>query len=160
MKIAIPDHTKLCEAFLRGEQWNHQGIMMGGHTDENDFHQGIEDRRGLEARLYAAGLDRIRPWLSEIKDCAAYEWSLNLMGYKPVHDANQLENVGCVLACPRYGPTMHYRCLTEIAKSGADTQMIQGCFWWQQLWAKWLGALGCLAQRKARFNKILVQISN
>ena len=133
IKIAVPDFAALAKAYVNDEMLNYQGFIMGGHTDPNDYHGGIQDKAGLTDLFMKCGIERIQEWETEINDCASYPWSLNLMGFKPYSDVERLENVGAVLACPRLGFTQHFRSLNELARCGAAVQIIQGCFWWEQL---------------------------
>jgi hypothetical protein len=89
LKIAVPDFEWICRQYLKevdnpgskGE--NITGYLMGGQTDENDFHEAIFDRRGLKSGMEAAGLVDIQEWVSEADDCARLPVSLNLQGTKP-----------------------------------------------------------------------------
>jgi hypothetical protein len=89
LKIAVPDFRKIAEAYLAGNphEWPIQGYVMGGQTDERDFHHAIFDEDGLREAFASLGLVDIGPWESAVKDCASLPVSLNLQGRKPGEDA-------------------------------------------------------------------------
>jgi hypothetical protein len=81
IKIAVPDVTYAMQNL------NHphaEGWIMGGQTDEDDFHYALFNHSKLWTILNNAGLCNIHIWKSEINDCAALPVSLNLAGYKPL----------------------------------------------------------------------------
>jgi hypothetical protein len=84
LKIAVPDFKWIAEAYLKGERVPFHAYAMGGQTDEHDFHKALFDRPALWKLLIEAGLEHVRTWESEIKDCASLPVSLNLMAQKPV----------------------------------------------------------------------------
>ena len=135
LKIAVPDFGALARAYVNDDPMPYQAYVMGGHQDGNDYHQAIMDREGLEVMFYQAGLERLRTWKTEegVVDCSLYPWSLNLMGYKPTANHDRLDNVGHVLAAPRFSPTLQFRGMLETVHIGAAPNIIQGCFWSQQL---------------------------
>lgn len=83
LKIAVPDFHKIAEDYLANRPSMTQGYTMGGQLDEHDFHRAIFDEGYLRELLKQAGLVDIKPWTSEIRDCASLPVSLNLMGRKP-----------------------------------------------------------------------------
>jgi predicted SAM-dependent methyltransferase len=78
LKIAVPDFQKIAEDYLAGKHAPHEGYLVGGQADQNDYHKAVFDRERLRHLLSDAGLVLISPWTSEIQDCAAYSISLNL----------------------------------------------------------------------------------
>lgn len=92
LKLAVPDFQKIARAYvdhLDGKNLcpgNLEGYLMGGQTDEYDYHKALFDEPGLRKMMEAAGLVDIQPWTSEIPDCANLPISLNLMGTKPPLD--------------------------------------------------------------------------
>jgi hypothetical protein len=93
LKIAVPDFDWIVNA--QKEAWvlgNTEGIsaadllqsyLMGGQVDGNDYHKAIFTKIKLKWLLEDCGLVNVRPWASEIQDCASLPVSLNLMGQKP-----------------------------------------------------------------------------
>ena len=134
LKVAVPDFKWLAKAYLAQHDVNIQGIVMGGHTDENDHHGSIFDTDTLKEMLARVGLQRIGKWKSDAQDCARFDFSCNCMGYKPHGPTQSLENVRAVLAAPRFGPTMHFRCILNACGAlRIHTTIVQGCFWWMQI---------------------------
>lgn len=84
LKIAVPDFAKIC-AWYQNKQWDKpiHASLMGGQTNDEDFHRSIFDENSLRVRMQQAGLVDIKPWRAEITDCASLEVSLNLQGTKP-----------------------------------------------------------------------------
>jgi len=81
LKIAVPDFDKIITVYSNGMPID--GYVMGGQSDEYDYHKALFNERSLRAQMEAAGLVDIKPWTSEIADCASLPVSLNLMGMKP-----------------------------------------------------------------------------
>jgi FkbM family methyltransferase len=85
LKVAVPDLEVIAGEYVAG---NPQGLplagyLMGGQTDDHDYHRAVFDHTALSKLLFDAGLRDIGPWKSEVKDCASLPVSLNLMGRKP-----------------------------------------------------------------------------
>jgi SAM-dependent methyltransferase len=99
LKIAVPDFQHVAERYVAGEEVNVQGYVMGGQSDERDFHKALFDRAGLEQALRNAGLIGIRDWKSEIEDCAALPVSLNLAATKP----GARPKIAAICSMPRLG---------------------------------------------------------
>ena len=153
LKIAVPDFHWIAQEYLKGaSEYPLTGYVMGGQTDENDFHKSLFDESALRHRLTVAGLTDIQPWHSEIKDCAALPVSLNLMGRKPEvkanGDGNGLQFVagnwyekasltsetikvrpGVILSTPRFGPLDAAEAIYDIASGlGAPRFKSLGCW--------------------------------
>ena len=84
LKIAVPDFDDLVRRRALGEHWDYESIIMGGQVDELDYHKSIWNYDKLHFLMTKLGLQNIQTWQSEIVDCAAYPFSLNLMGRKPI----------------------------------------------------------------------------
>ncbi len=82
LKIAVPDF-KWIAAHCNRNDLPIEGYLMGGQTDDEDYHKSIFDEQKLTRLMQAAGLVDIQKWQSEIEDCAALPVSLNLKGRKP-----------------------------------------------------------------------------
>jgi len=82
LKIAVPDFDDLIRRRNMGQKWDFEAIIMGGQVDERDYHKSIWTQEKLRYLMEALGLSDIKTWQSEIADCAAYPFSLNLMGVK------------------------------------------------------------------------------
>jgi len=85
LKIAVPDFAKIAQWYVEKRQGlPMQSYILGGQTDENDYHKAMFDSGLLTRCLMNAGLVDIKPWVSEIEDNASWEVSLNLQGTKPM----------------------------------------------------------------------------
>lgn len=82
LRVAVPNFAWVCEQYLKGEPIPTAGYVMGGQTDPDDFHRSIWDEEHLRDTLGQLGLRDIKPWKSEINDCASLPVSLNLEGVK------------------------------------------------------------------------------
>ena len=84
LKVAVPDFKWIAQEYLKGaSEYPLMGYVIGGQTDDHDYHKALFDETALRHRLRVAGLTDIQPWRSEVNDCAALPVSLNLMGRKP-----------------------------------------------------------------------------
>lgn len=82
LKIAVPDFEELVRRWKRGVDIDIEAILMGGQTDERDYHKSIWTLPKLRHIMTEFGLTDIRTWQTEILDCASFPFSLNLMGVK------------------------------------------------------------------------------
>jgi predicted SAM-dependent methyltransferase len=133
LRIAVPDFESLAKGYLEGKtlpapiEW----VVMGGQSDADDFHKSVHDREHLRARLAKAGLVLLRPWESEIKDCAEYAISLNIEGTKPA--VSELK-VSAAMSVPRLGFTDNMNCAFEtLVPLGIKLRRQGGAFWGQAL---------------------------
>ena len=83
LKIAVPDFDDLCRRRALGEVMDYECVIMGGQVDERDYHKSVWNYDKLHYLMSSLGLTDIKTWQSEIRDCAAYPFSLNLEGRKP-----------------------------------------------------------------------------
>ena len=109
---------------------------MGGQNDENDFHSCIFDTDSLTMILEASGLVDIKPWESDIQDCAGLPISLNLMGRKP--DPSETKAIGrkisAIMSMPRLTFTDTMTCIfRHIVAKGIPFNRSSGVFWGQCL---------------------------
>lgn len=82
LRIAVPDFKWIAKSYTEGQDINFPGYLMGGQTDDNDYHKSIFDKLILTSVMEAVGLSDIQEWQSEIQDCASLLVSLNLQGTK------------------------------------------------------------------------------
>lgn len=132
IKIAVPDFEWICANL---DHPLTEGYVMGGQTDENDFHHALFNREKLTKLMELASLVDIFPWVSDVEDCAALPVSLNLMGTKPGPaipiDYSQLRIVGC-LSAPRIGFMDNFACIaTVLAEMGIPMLPHRGALWEQ-----------------------------
>ncbi len=132
LKIAVPDFRNISSRYLKGERINTTGFIMGGQTDDNDYHKSLFDEEALRAMMDLIGLRDIKRWESELKDCASYDISLNLMGCKPNGDAGGVigttgvKEAGTVETRADMGKTVSAE--VDCSKIGAVMSMPRLCF--------------------------------
>ncbi len=79
LRVAVPDLDK-CIADRSNPNWH--CYIMGGQTDENDYHKALFTEVMLREVMTQAGFTDIAPWTSANTDCASMPISLNLEGRK------------------------------------------------------------------------------
>lgn len=132
LKVAVPDFGWVAEHYVRGEPVNVQGYVMGGHVDADDRHGVVFDREELGHALRRAGLYDLRPWESEVQDCAALPVSLNLQGRKK-GPLPKLKVAGA-MSVPRLGFNDNFYCWFEaLVPFGILPTKYDGAFWGQCL---------------------------
>ena len=131
LKIAVPDLKAIAEQYLAGKEINVQGYLMGGQTDERDFHKCAFDRELLETAMRAAGLISIRDWASELQDCAALPISLNLAGTKP---GGAAPKIAAICSMPRLGFNDFWGVMLDrVRPRGIPFYRSIGVFWGKKL---------------------------
>lgn len=98
IRLAVPDVDKA----LATDNPERLFWLMGGQSDENDFHRSAYDRGRLQAMMKAVGLADIKPWESPNTDTASHPCSLNLEGRKPDIDEAVDLKIGAFMTLPRY----------------------------------------------------------
>lgn len=131
IRIAVPDFKTIAEDYLTGKAQPHELYVMGGQTDRNDYHQAMFDRDKLRHLLAGQGLVLIRPWVSEIEDCAAYPISLNLEAYKPHMEEIKVSGA---MSMPRLTFTDNFFCAMEACfPCKVKLRRHGGAFWGQSM---------------------------
>lgn len=131
LRIAVPDFAKAAQGYLEGAAQPTEGYIMGGHTDAADVHKSLFDEEKLKRLLAAAGLVLIRPWRSELADCAALPVSLNLSGTKPYQKEF---GVSAVMSMPRLTWTENSVCVMEALNPlNIRYRSVTGAYWGQCL---------------------------
>lgn len=134
LRLAVPDFEWIAKQYLAGQPIPVQSYVMGGHTDSDDKHGCVFDRECLAELMCSAGLERIGEWKSELDDCATYECSLNLQGFKPLGRSVDMSGVLAFLSAPRFGPIMHFRFASHaFGRLSIRYQIGQGAYWHQIL---------------------------
>ncbi len=132
LKLAVPDFAWLAKRYLNGEKGNYQGFLMGGQTDEDDYHRTLFDEECLRDVFNSAGLVDVERWKSDVSDCATYPFSLNLMARKPIPVPKL--NIGCAMSTPRLGfQDNFFGWATALMPYGIRPTRYEGCFWGQCL---------------------------
>lgn len=107
LRIAVPDHHKIVEAYnhgLHGDQV--ENWWLGAQESEDDYHKAMFTELALRQAMLSAGLVHIKPWTSAEGSKAAHPISLNLCGRKP--KPIKIEGVQAVMSVPRYASTASY----------------------------------------------------
>jgi SAM-dependent methyltransferase len=131
LQVAVPDFAKVAEAYLAGVEQPTQHYVMGGHIDANDHHGAIFDRANVMKALSDVGLVMLRPWQSDLKDCAALPISLNIEGKKP---HNRALRVRGLMSAPRLGYNDMWNCAMQfLPPLGVPLKKLGGAFWGQVL---------------------------
>lgn len=133
LRIAVPDFEQIGRGYFegKGEKCPVEVLLMGGQTDQDDYHKALFDRAHLRLRMSNAGLVLLRPWVSEVKDCADYPISLNIEGTKPA--VSELK-VSAVMSVPRLGFMSNFgSCIDSVLPLGIRLRRQGGAFWGQAL---------------------------
>jgi hypothetical protein len=132
IRIAVPDFDWIVRSHAEGSDVPTEAYLMGGQTDEADFHRSIFTRDKLRHILANAGLAIIRPWRSELgDDCSALPVSLNLSATKP---RVKRPVVRGVMTMPRLGfNDMWNSAVTALPKLGIEFTGVTGAYWNQCL---------------------------
>lgn len=113
LKIAVPDFDYLIQH--RSDDMPLEAYLMGGQTNDGDYHKSLYTERKLRDLMKYFGLTDITRWQSEIDDCAALPVSLNLQGKKSltgnVAPSTRVEvnaKVAALVSIPRLGWNDHW----------------------------------------------------
>ena len=82
IRIAVPDFDKIVQMALKGGDDLWHLYLMGGQTDENDYHKSLFTAESLRQQMEIAGLVKVERWESDNTDTASHRVSLNLEGIK------------------------------------------------------------------------------
>jgi SAM-dependent methyltransferase len=137
IKIAVPNFDWVIAAYNsdKASEIPVESYLFGGHVDYNDRHGAMFNEEKLRAVLKVAGLSSIRPWKSDIADCASLQVSLNLEATKRL-PVTKLEGVHGIMSAPRLAFTDQVTAMLEtIHKLRIPIQVRQGVFWGQTLTA-------------------------
>ena len=135
LKIAVPNFEWIARNYLDGKPIQVQGYTMGGQVDGDDYHKAIFDAEMLTELMRSVGLTDIRPWVSDVQDCASLPVSLNLMGTKGKPFEMPADwRIGSSMSVPRLGFMDNFYCAFQSLvplKIGLRKQ--SGAFWGQCL---------------------------
>ena len=82
--VSVPDFARIVGQMLGGRaDPNLCRYIMGGQTDEHDFHYAIFTGSILNSYLHEAGFDRINEVQSEGRNTSRHWCSLNMEAYRP-----------------------------------------------------------------------------
>lgn len=127
LRIAVPDFATIAAGYAAGEREHTASYLMGGQTAPDDFHKSLFDHETLKRIMSDAGLVLLKPWRSELEDCAALPVSLNLEGYKP--HANRLSIRG-VMSAGRFGCNDMWACAIRVfPQVNVPFRKVGGAYW-------------------------------
>lgn len=139
LRVAVPDLDWIRQ-HMDDSSLPIEGYLMGGQTDENDYHRSIYTERKLRDMMRYVGLGEISRWQSEINDCASYPMSLNLQGVKrqdTEQNGDKIEvraKVGALMSVPRLGWNDHWGAAWTALRSdefNIPLYKFGGAFWEQ-----------------------------
>lgn len=82
--VAVPDFPMIADLMLGGSQdSNLERYIMGGQTDEDDFHYAIFSSHKLGCMMLSAGFERTRKMPPEGPNTSQHWCSLNMECFKP-----------------------------------------------------------------------------
>lgn len=140
IRISVPDVDKVLTLTESDPNWAY--YLMGGQTDENDFHKSAYDGARLGGYLENAGFEGIRTWASANTDLAASDISLNLEAIKKraevvvpsVSPESLTIRVRAICGMPRIGWNDAWMSFSDALKPlGIPIETFQGCFWGQNV---------------------------
>lgn len=107
-------------------------VLLGGHRDAHDVHGAMFDEAGLNWMMSRAGLINMRPWKSEVADCAAMDVSLNLAGMKPIPWERGQHKVHMLMSLPRLCWTRNHACCLSVCyQLGIEVHTTEGAYFHQ-----------------------------
>jgi hypothetical protein len=130
LQISVPDFQKCAKLYMDRTNQPVEMFIMGGQTDDNDYHKSLWDQTSLTDAMKSAGLNDIRGWASTIPDNAARgDVSINLEGFKrqPV----KVANVQAIISMPRLCFTENAFGWLPIIRMGIPITKSTGVFWGQ-----------------------------
>jgi hypothetical protein len=132
LKIAVPNFDSIVDMYKQGTDNRIGAYLMGGQTDDNDYHKSIFNKAVLTEIMTMAGLGDIKEW-SDIKDCSSLPVSLNLCGVKK-NGGTVSRKISAVISMPRVGFADTMNCMMqEIVARGIPVQKGSGVYWSQVL---------------------------
>ena len=129
MRIAVPGFDHIVEIAHHDRAWPF--YLMGGQTDENDYHKSVWNASSLSMLLRQVGLENVQPWQSENTDCASLPCSLNLEAIKPFPKPKDIK-ICAVMSIPRVGWNDAWGQVMEaLAPLRIPVRRFNGAFWGQ-----------------------------
>jgi len=138
LKIAVPDFDYLVQH--RHDELPLESYLMGGQSDQNDYHKSIFSERKLRDLMRYVGLTDVTRWQSELEDCASLPVSLNLQGVKRAdieQTATRVEvkaKVSAITSIPRLGWNDHWGAVWQALRTpefNIPLFKFGGAFWEQ-----------------------------
>jgi predicted SAM-dependent methyltransferase len=133
LKIAVPNFAHIAKSYQNNiKDPKLMMYLMGGQSDEYDYHKSVYDRESLTQMMESAGLEDIKVW-SDVSDCSSLPVSLNLMGKKKAQRTVS-RTIAAVVSMPRLCFTDTMNCMMqELVARGIPVRKGCGVFWSQVL---------------------------
>lgn len=123
IRISVPDFERMSTA---DEMWPF--YLMGGQTDENDFHKSVYNVQRLTDYMQAAGFQNVGRWESDNIDTASNPISLNLEGVK--QEVVKQVKICALMSVPRIGWNDNWGCILEALQPfNIPVHRFNGVFW-------------------------------
>lgn len=133
VKIAVPNLEYIVERLSQQCEEPLEGYLMGGQSDDDDYHKAAFTYTKLEQMLRIAGFECVSPWESDFADCSAMPVSLNLQAVKP-SGPTKLNDVCLLLSVPRLMWTDNVIPMMAMVRDlGLNVIANTGAFWGQCL---------------------------
>ena len=138
LRVAVPDFDYLVQH--RHDELPLESYLMGGQSDQNDYHKSIFSERKLRDLMRYVGLTDVTRWQSELQDCASLPVSLNLQGVKRAdieQTATRVEvkaKVSAITSIPRLGWNDHWGAVWQALRTpefNIPLFKFGGAFWEQ-----------------------------
>lgn len=138
MRLAVPDLDWIIQH--RDDHLPLESYLMGGQTDDDDYHRSVYTERKLRDLMRYVGLTDVSRWTSEIQDCASLPVSLNLQGVKRMDVTQEKERievkarVAAITSVPRLGWNDHWGSVWHALRStdfNIPLYKFGGAFWEQ-----------------------------
>lgn len=135
--VAVPDFDKIVQGYISGANVPHEGYLMGGQADADDFHKAIFNKQKLCDALGAAGFEVVGEWDEEHETCARLDVSLNLRAInrkRPTLPMRDMSDVLLIMSMPRLAWTENMHCVLQAcSKLRMTYTRATGVFWGQCL---------------------------
>jgi hypothetical protein len=129
LRISVPDVRKVFATMGQDENWRFK--LMGGQTDQNDYHKSAFDDGLLAAHFEKFGFENVQPWHSPNTDTASDPCSLNLEGYKRGETTQDIKILG-VMSVPRVGWNDAWMSINRaLSPLKIPVETFNGVFWGQ-----------------------------
>jgi predicted SAM-dependent methyltransferase len=127
IRLGLPDFAKIATRYLRGDDQDTLGYVMGGNTDEHDRHYTIWDWEQAREVLEAVGFEAVSPFQPDHADTTTLPISLNVEAFKPREVAPK---VLIVYSCPRYIPSENiFATINAVRTLGWPVHREGGAYW-------------------------------
>lgn len=132
LKVAVPDVDKIRGMIASDPKWPR--YLMGGQTDERDFHRSCFTRDILAGVLRLSGFEGVEDWETDGLDTSSHPCSLNLQARKPVLASPQPVDlkVKAVMSLPRLGWNIAWGAIQSALRPfNLNVTTSSGAYWGQ-----------------------------